>query len=264
MTDMTTPPLPPALRRTLTVIRVYGVVSSLAIVLLVYMAIRTPERSSFEEIDVRRINVLNESDLPALVISGQGRLPGPTADGREYAQELSGGRTTASGMIFFNEKGDEVGGLTYQGQRTEDGFTSYGGITFDQFEQDQVVSLQYSGGTSASGGAPDSGVERSHSAGVHVWDRSPDVSIAELLELVDARRVATGATRDSLDAVVAELRAGGLSAHRIFLGSRNRTATLTLEDTSGRPRIRMYVDSTDVARLEFLDESGAVVRAFPE
>lgn len=249
---MATPPLPPNLRRALTVITVYGVLSSLAIVVLVYVALRGADRPSFDEIEVHRITVLNESGLPALVISGQGRLPGPTADGREYAQELSGGRTTASGMIFFNEKGDEVGGLTYHGRLTDDGFTSYGGVTFDQFQHDQVVSVQYSGDATG------------HAAGVHVWDRSTDISIAELLELVDARRVATGAARDSLDAVVADLRAGGLGTHRIFLGSRNRTAALTLEDTSGRPRIRLYVDSTDMARLEFLDESGTVVSSFPE
>lgn len=249
---MTTPQVPAELRRALTVIKVYGVVSSLVILLLAVVIVRGASETAFDEIDVHRINVLNESGLPALVISGQGRLPGPTADGREYAQELSGGRTTGSGMIFFNEKGDEVGGLTYQGSRGEDGFTSYGGVTFDQFEQDQAVSMQYSGGPSG------------HSAGVHVWDRSTDISIAELLELVDARRLATGATRDSLDAVVAELRAGGLGTHRIFLGSRNRSASLTIEDTEGRPRIRMYVDSADVARLEFLDESGALIAAYPE
>ena len=154
-------------------------------------------------------------------------------------------------MIFFNEKGDEVGGLTYRGDRTEDGFRSYGGITFDQFEQDQAVSIQYQGSPTG------------HAAGLHVWDRSREVSIGELLPILEARRTATDAQRDSLDAVLTELAAGGLGAHRIFLGSRDRTAALTLEDTSGRLRIRMFVDSTDTARLEFLDSEGRVVDAFP-
>ncbi|MDZ7780021.1 MAG: hypothetical protein U5R14_08845 [Gemmatimonadota bacterium] len=62
---------------------------------------------------------------------------------------------------------------------------------------------------------------------------------------------------------MAALRERSASAHRIFLGSEDGTATLTLEDTSGRPRIRMYVDSTDPARLEFPDEAGEVVSAYP-
>jgi hypothetical protein len=238
-------------RREVTFLKAYAVVSSLAILWLGLAVLGSGSDASFDVIEVHRINVLNESGLPALAIAGQGRLPGPTFEGVEYAQELSGGRTTASGMIFFNEKGDEVGGLTYQGDFTEDGFRSYGGITFDQFQQDQVVSVQYRGD------------EEGRSAGVHVWDRSTEIPITELLALVEARRTATGAARDSLDVAVAAMRERSRSAHRVFLGSDDRTASLTLQDTSGRPRVRLYVDSTDVARLEFLDETGAVVSAFP-
>jgi hypothetical protein len=238
-------------RRQLKVLRIYAGLSAIAIAWLAYSSLTSRRSAEFDRIEVRRIDVVSESGLPALSISGRGRLPGPTFEGREYPQDLPGGRTTASGMIFFNEKGDEVGGLTYQGHFTADGFSSYGGITFDQFQQDQVVSVQYQGD------------QDGRQAGLHVWDRSTEVPIIELLDLVAARREATGPARDSLDARVAALRERSASAHRIFLGSENGSATLTLEDTSGRPRIRMYVDSADVARLEFLDEQGAVVGAYP-
>jgi hypothetical protein len=248
---MTDSALPPTVRRELTILKAYAVLSALAIAGLGYVVLGGAAPTSFDEIDVRRINVRHESGLLALAIAGEGRLPGPTFEGREYAQELSGGRTTNSGMIFFNEKGDEVGGLTYQGRRTDDGFVSSGGITFDQFEQDQVVSLSQSTSSAA------------RSAGLNVWDRGTQVSIGRILELVEARRTETGAALDSVNAVIAGLaEAGALGTHRIFLGSRNRTASLTIEDTSGRPRIRMLVDSLDVARLEFLDEAGTVVRTF--
>lgn len=236
----------------MTWLRIHAVVSTLVILWMAYVLFAGEDVGRFDRIEVGRIDVVSTSGLPALSIAGHGRLPGPTFEGREYAQDLSGGRTTASGMIFFNDKGDEVGGLTYHGHFTEDGFSSYGGITFDQFQQDQVVSIQYQG------------TQAGRRAGVHVWDRSTEIPIHELLELVAARREATGAARDSLDAAVALLRERSGSAHRIFLGSEDGTATLTLEDTSGRPRIRMFVDSTDVARLEFLDESGALVRAYPD
>jgi hypothetical protein len=238
--------------RQLTWLRVHAVASTVVILWLAWTALGSGDTAGFDRIEVGRIDVISESGLPALSIAGHGRLPGPTSEGVEYAQDLSGGRTVASGMIFFNDKGDEVGGLTYHGRLTDDGFSSYGGITFDQFQQDQVVSLQYQG------------TQEGRRAGVHVWDRSTEIPISGLLELVAARREATGAARDSLDARVAALRERSASAHRIFLGSEDGTATLTLEDTSGRPRIRMFVDSTDVARLEFLDGAGAVVQAYPD
>jgi len=206
---------------------------------------------TFEELDVRRINVLNASGLPALVIAGQGELPGPTFEGKEYPQELSGGRTQAAGMIFFNERGDEVGGLIFSGDLTEDGYRASGHFSFDQFRQDQVLALQYG----------DDGTSRR--SGINVWDRTTEVSIAEILDLLNARLEASGTVRDSLDVVIQALAERGLGAHRVFLGSRDRTAELRLQDTEGRTRIRLSVDSLDVPGLEFLDESGAVVWRVP-
>ena len=237
--------------RELKLLRIYAGASALAIAWLAYAELVGSRAADFDTIRVGRIDVVSASGLPALSIAGHGRLPGPTFEGREYPQDLSGGRTVASGMIFFNEKGDEVGGLTYHGHFTEDGFSSLGGITFDQFQQDQVVSLQYQGG------------EGGRRAGVHVWDRSTDVSVLEILELVSARRTASGEALDSIEARIAALADRGGSAHRIFLGSEDRTAVLRLEDTAGRTRVRLYVDSTDVARLEFLDAEGRVVGMYP-
>jgi hypothetical protein len=201
---------------------------------------------------IARVLVLVHEDVwYALVLAGQGWLPGPVFGGYEYPQEVSGGRTTATGMIFFNERGDEVGGLTYNGQRVGDSYRASGGIMFDQFDQDQIVGLRYS----------DSGTRRS--AGLHVWDRSTEVAMADVIGILDQRSRATGAVRDSLDAVLRAIPGMDKSAHRIFLGSDNRTAVLMLRDVAGRPRIRMFVDSANVARLEFLNEAGEVVDAFP-
>ncbi|MGH7465455.1 MAG: hypothetical protein ACREK1_09785 [Longimicrobiales bacterium] len=232
-------------------LKMYAAGSSLAVLMLLLMAF-APARHRFQVLQAERIDIIHPDGTLALVLSGKGRLPGPTSEGREYPQELSGGRTTAAGMIFFNERGDEVGGLTYQGQLQGDGYRASGGITFDQFRQDQVVSLQYS----------DNGSSRS--AGVNVWDRSTEITIAEILEIVDARAKATGAARDSIERVIQGLSRQGLSTHRVFVGSRNRTAVLQIRDTRGRPRIVMSVDSTDVPRLVFLDSAGAVVSALPD
>lgn len=232
-------------------LKAYAAVSSLALLVLFASAFVQGARR-VDVLDVERLNVLNADGSPALVLAGRGRLPGPTFEGREYPQELSGGRVQASGMIFFNERGDEVGGLTYHGQLAGEGYRASGGLMFDQFRQDQVVGIQYQ----------DDG--QSRSAGLNVWDRSTEISIARLLELVDARARSEGAARETVQAEIDALARQGLSAHRIFLGSRDRTASLLIRDTEGRPRVRLYVDADDAARLEFLDGEGNVVAALPE
>jgi hypothetical protein len=248
---MTQNEIPDSVRRELQILKLWALGSTLAIGVLLLGAFRSPATLRLDTLEVDRIDIMNEGDTPALSIAGQGRLPGPTFGGTEYPQELSGGRTRAAGMIFFNERGDEVGGLTYNGDVTEDGYRAGGGITFDQFRQDQVVSLRYS----------DNGQRRS--AGVDVWDRSTEVAIEDLLPLLVARREATGAQRDSIEAVLQAMAGEGLAAHRVFLGSQDRTALLLLRDREGRPRLRMMVDSLDAPRLEFLDASGAVFHSIP-
>lgn len=240
-----------SVRRELRLLRLYAITLTLAIIALFVLALRPPGTLQLESLDVTRVNVVNESGNPALVIAARRKLPGPTFEGKEYPQELSGGRTNAAGMIFFNERGDEVGGLTFSGDLTEDGYGASGHFSFDQFRQDQVVAVQYG----------DNGSSRR--AGINVWDRSTEISIAELLEILDARRTATGAVRDSLDNVVQSLVQQGLGAHRVFLGSQDRTAVLRLQDTEGRTRIRLSVDSMDVARLEFLDADGELLWGLP-
>lgn len=247
---MSKPPSPERIARELRVLKVYAICSSILLGALLIGAF-TPDTQTQDLIRARRIEIVNDDDRYALVLAGQGRLPGPVFGGREYPQALSGGRTTATGMIFFNERGDEVGGLTYHGRRTDDGYSANGGIMFDQFDQDQVVGLQYS----------DDGTRRS--AGLNVWDRSPDVAIASIIDMLEARSNATGAARDSIDRAIRATPGIEQSAHRIFLGSENRNATLLLRDVAGRPRIRLSVDSANVARLEFLDETGQVVDAYP-
>ncbi|MGH7482793.1 MAG: hypothetical protein ACRELV_11610 [Longimicrobiales bacterium] len=238
------------LRRELAILRIGG--GGAVVALGVLLLGGAQQRAHFDVLDVERLNVLNADGQPALVLAGQGRLPGPTLGGHEYPQRLSGGRTGAAGMIFFNERGDEVGGLTFHGDSVDDGYSAGGHLAFDQFQQDQVVAMTYSGN------------DRTRSAGVSVWDRSTEIPIVRVVELLDARLRASGPALDSLNRAIRALVDSGLGAQRIFLGSRDRTASLEVRATDGSPRIRLYVDSLDVARLEFVDSAGSVVASVPD
>jgi hypothetical protein len=81
---------------------------------------------------------------------------------------------------------------------------------------------------------------------------------------VAAWKAATGPERERLDRELAALdRDGKFGAPRVFLGTENRSALLSLKDKDGKERIRLVVGPDDVARLEFLDQSGKIVSALP-
>jgi hypothetical protein len=219
---------------------------------LALFAFTQQDRARFTEIDVERLNIIGANERPVLVLANRRLIPGPSMNGKDYPAAIADGRDLVSGLIFFNEQGDEVGGLIFNGISKDSGYSAVGHLSFDQWKQNQVVALQYiDGGTS-------------RRAGLNVWDRPTDVTMDEQLDRGLRMMEATGAERDSLRQAAAAARArGDYGVHRLFVGSRDRTAQVLLRDAKGRVRVRLYVDSADVARLEFLNESGDVVSAYP-
>ena len=240
------------LRRQLRLLKAWSAAVTVLLVAVATAAFR-PAQERIPRLEVERIDVVEPDGRLVLAISSSAHIPGAILEGEELPREMSQGRVGSAGMLFYNERGDEVGGLVYRGVEEGEGdYAARGALTFDQFRQDQVVSLQYA----------DDGESRS--AGVHVWDRSTEVTVHELVDVILATRGPAGPERDAAEARLREMRRPGeLGTHRVFLGSQDRTAALRLEDTLGRTRVRLYVDSADVARLEFLDEAGGVVLALP-
>ena len=157
-----------------------------------------------------------------MVISNRARSTGPIARGKPFG--YAGGNRP--GIIFFNDEETESGGLAFDGKR-ENGVINAGAqLSFDQYEQDQVLYLTYD---------DESG---KRTMGLNVVDR-PDTS-------------------------------GGRApgpigfAPRVFVGrDAERAAILQLADPFGRTRLRMSVDSSGAARIEFLDGRGRVVQQIP-
>ena len=203
-------------------------------------------------ISVERINIVDSAGHLALVLSNAARLPGITVSGKEYVRPR--GRLGSAGMIFYNEAGDEVGGLIIKGGPGAPSDTSraFGHLSFDQWKQNQVVALQYL----------DNGTNRS--AGLRVWDR-PTGKPAELLASLGQRIGMTpvGPVQDSLRREYIRMDADAAGQLRTFLGSANGVAALELRDVNGKVRIRLSVDTTGIARLAFLDTLGRVAAAYP-
>ena len=200
---------------------------------------------------VERINIVDSTGALALVLSNGARLPGAMFEGREYPQSFVG-RGRSAGMIFFNEAGDEVGGLIYEGAARDSGYRAFGHLSFDQWKQNQVVALQYQ----------DNG--RSRSAGLRVWDRPANDLERQFALAQRMLETPAGPLRDSLDAERRRVRSEVEGNQRLFLGSDDRVAALELKDGMGRTRVKLSVDSAGTARLEFTDAEGKTAAVYPD
>ena len=225
-----------------------------AIVLLVIVTasafMQGRPRAKFDEIDVQRMNVREPDGKLRLTISNHARLPDVVVGGKSYP--LRGGTGVQSaGLIFFNDEGNEDGGLVWAGRRSAAGYQASAALTFDQFDQDETVSIEYSD------------ENRRRLAGLAVIDR-PEEPIQIFAEsLMAIRAMPEGAAKAERMRHFREQGAasGAFAAQRLFAGKRpDKSSTVMLSDPRGRPRLRLSVDSLGSARIEFLDDSGHVTR----
>jgi hypothetical protein len=212
---------------------------------------RASQPTRFTEINVERINFVEPDGKLRLVISNKARSIGPIYKGKPFG--YPGG--TRPGMIFFNDEGTENGGLTFTGERGADGrYRASTNMSFDQFDQDQVVVLQY---------VDNNGQRRS---GLTVGDRA-DVNIHDMVLARDSiMKIADTTRRAAAMREWAAPRNGvPLYAERVYVGrDRSKNAVVNLSDPQGRPRLRMIVDSLGAPRVEFLDEQGRVTSRMPQ
>src|SRR6185437_11907061 len=145
--------------------------------------VRTAPSAKFDVIDVGRINVVEPDGTIRLAISNKAHFPDPVIDGKTYP--LRSGDKVA-GMIFFNDTGDEDGGLIWSGKKTSDGYSAGASLTMDQWRQDQTVQLSYEGGP-----------KTTQWVGLRVIDR-PEKPMGPMLDLaMKAMKLPEGPKRDS-------------------------------------------------------------------
>ena len=233
-------------RSQLRFLRVYAVTSSIVLVVLCTSAFRQAKTQTFDELTVGRINIVDADGKLRMVLSNKDRQHPGMMDGK-----LIDRPRPVAGMLFFNEEGDEVGGLTFTGREANGARRANSGLMFDQFKQDQTVGISYSE------------TDGRRSAGLQVWDR-PDVRLSELVEKLNAANKLTDAAEK--EKAIAAIRAAAPAApRRLFAGkTQDRAAVVSLADTNGRVRLNITVDAAGDARIEFLDEAGKVVTRLPQ
>jgi hypothetical protein len=222
----------------------YVVVATLIGLLGVAAFTRANQKPRFKEIDVERINIVEPDGMLRMTISDAARSPGWVFRGKPYP-----GRPKSAGMIFFNDEGEEDGGIGFGGRTVNGKVIADGGLAFDQYGQDETVTLQYSEN------------DGRRTSGLMITDRG-DLPIAEFLARRDAiRKMPAGAARDSATKALVDNNGHPLAARRLFAGrDPSKSAIVSLSDPEGHARLRLVVDSTGTASILFLDAAGRVTR----
>lgn len=225
---------------------IYSGVLTLVLAVTLLTGAARSRTASFDSIDVGRINVVEPDGTVRLVLSSKALFPGLIFKKKEYPHP---NRRTA-GILFYNDEGTENGGLTFGGDKDKDGRVSaYGHLSFDQYDQDQVLTLDAS---------EDGGYRK---ARLSIWDR-PDYSILELLDLQARIKDMTDEERKE---ETAKFFAGREKPQpRLFLGrSDNGAVSLRLNDKEGRERLIIEVGPDGAPVVRLLDGNGRETGRFP-
>jgi hypothetical protein len=204
-------------------------------------AVGGPRETSMDTLNVQRINVREPDGTLRMVISNKAEFPGIIVKGKEIPHDS---RRDSAGMIFFNDEGTENGGLIFGGAKTNGVVRSFGHLSFDQYEQDQVLTLEQ---------GEDNG---QRDAGLGVMDR-PDRS----MDFAGLSRLESEPDSPAKRAELDKLRASGAFGQpRLYLGKADHDAVLSLRDAEGRKRLVLKVTASGEASIQFLDAAGKVVR----
>ena len=226
----------------------------LAILLIVTLS-SFVRNQNYTVLTAERINIVNEDGTTVMAISNKQRIAAPRMNGNEYPVNMIE-RQHFAGMIFFNEKGDEVGGLIFNSNELQDG-RKYGSghLSFDRYNDNQVLNLEYK--------------ENIHGlvkSGLVIYDRKGNGSFGKNMDLIYEYKYGNISDKRKQE-IVSEINAlktsGELGSERLFLGSENEIPQLKMNDRFGKERIKLFVDSTNVAKLNFYNENGELVGQFP-
>ena len=203
-------------------------------------------KTSFGEINVQRINVVEPDGTPRLVISNKARFPGSFFNGKETRRP---DRPT-TGLLFMNDEGTEMGGLIFDGAKGKDGqIASSGHLSFDQYDQDQLFAI-------------DADQEGATKTTMLVISDRGDYSFHDALDEILRMNSLPQEQRQAARKRFFETHPG--DHPRLVLGrAADKSAILRMKDAEGRDRIVMKVVADGAPVLQFLDESGKVVEQLP-
>ena len=233
------------LERKINFLTAYAVLSALIISFFAFSSFS--EKDKIEEIDeliVKKITVVGEDNLPRMVLSNESRQHSGRMNGKEW-----GKRERPSGIIFFNNQGDECGGLVFQTKEKDGKIISGMSFTMDNYKDDQVVQILndefYADGKAY--------IKRGISINEFPVGSSVDERNDKLKEL------RTIEDKKERRAKINELMEKEGSVNRLFIGkTKGNSSGLFLAGPDGSPKMMIYVDEKGVPKIQTFGENGEI------
>jgi hypothetical protein len=159
-------------------------------------------------------------------------------------------------IIFFDGKGDEVGGMLFGVRENAKGYSASRHLSLDGYKQDQTVVLSHYQDQNGS------------SSGLTISDR-PDHSLLDAFRQLGLK---PGASREELTAALRAIPQDQRAARnrelfgttRAFFGSaRSGDARMELRDGQGRVRVVIEAPEKGDPSIRLLDDKGGVALQLP-
>ncbi len=125
------------LERKINFLTAYALLSALIISFFAFSSFSEKDKNEkLDELTVKKITIIGEDNLPRMVLSNETRQHPGRMNGKEWEK-----RERPSGIIFFNNEGDECGGLVFQTKEKNGKIMSGMSFTMDNYKDDQVLQI---------------------------------------------------------------------------------------------------------------------------
>lgn len=197
---------------------------------------------NFDEINVQRINVVEKDGTIRMVISNKALQHSGRMDGKNWEK-----RERQAGMIFFNDEGDECGGLVYEAKNQKTGKLSGMSMTMDRYKDDQVLQILNSENINEGKIMSQRGfIVSDFPSNSSVTARNAAIAAAE--KIADEKR-----RKETIRKIYREQGSKGL----LFLGkTAGNSQGLFLNDQHGNPKLMVYVNDKGEPKIQTFNEKG--------
>jgi hypothetical protein len=218
-------------------------VSNLAIAFLAFKLFTI--ETNTDEITTKRINIVGEDNLPRVVISNEVRQHSGRIEDKEMPK-----RERPAGIIFFNNEGNESGGIISAVYAKDGRLNSGMSFTMDRYNNDQVIQIlnneMYENGNEK--------IQRGFLVsefpkGAKFF--SLNNQYEEIKKIKDKKL--------QREKTIELLRKEG-SRKRIYLGkSFNDESGLVLYNKDGKPKLKVFIDDKGQPKIKYANAKGKMV-----
>lgn len=222
----------------------YAIVSTIAFAFILFCSYKANEkRLNVDELTLKRINLVGEDGSLRMVISNETRQHPGRMDGKDLPK-----RDRPAGIIFFNNEGDECGGIISGVDKKEGVVNSGMSFTMDNYRNDQVVQIlnneTYENGN----------VEIIRGLIFNEFPLGSNFTTflnkyEELEKTKDPQKK---------EEITKELQ-NESARKRLFIGrNSNDDNGLFLYDPAGKLKMKIYIDKTGNPKIEVIDKEGKI------